>query len=109
MSAADYDHDGLLDLYFSGISSGAEKPALPQFRRAHFRAMTAAEVGPIVGTWAPLAGATWADYDDDGWVDLLREIRALAVLPQRWHRPVRVGDEPITLSQLALRRCLGRL
>ncbi len=65
----DYDNDGDLDLFVTNID---ETPnALYQNKcEGYFVKMTEEEVGPIAGGGGTSFGATWADYDNDGDLDL---------------------------------------
>jgi hypothetical protein len=70
--AIDYDGDGLLDLYFtSWPASGANPNRLYRnLGGRNFQAVTSGEVGSILGVWT-MGNAAWADYDDDGWEDMV--------------------------------------
>ncbi len=71
---ADYDRDGVLDL-FVGTYGGCPGQNDLFYRNngdVPFRKMTAAEVGLIVGDSAPTDIAAWADVDNDGWPELSR-------------------------------------
>jgi len=68
VAVADYDRDGRLDLYFSYLLTGPNRLYRNTGNRT-FRRMSAAEVGPPAGG-STFGGASWADYDDDGWPDL---------------------------------------
>jgi hypothetical protein len=66
---ADYDRDGLVDLY---VSNGSQNAAAPNFLYhneggGRFREV-AAEAG-VAGNESSL-GCAWGDYDNDGWPDL---------------------------------------
>lgn len=62
---ADYDGDGWLDLFVAG---GAEPDVL--YRNRGDGTFARVEPSPTAGTMSLTAGATWADYDNDGWPDL---------------------------------------
>ncbi len=62
---ADYDNDGWLDFWMSG-SSGSD--LLWQNNRGCFVDVTSRVGGPA-DTY-PTEGAAWADFDNNGWVDL---------------------------------------
>ncbi|MBI3417025.1 MAG: VCBS repeat-containing protein [Verrucomicrobia bacterium] len=68
VGVADYDRDGLLDLYIPVTQLGPNRLYRNRGDRT-FQQMTAAEVGPLV-TVTTYGGVTWADYDDDGWMDV---------------------------------------
>jgi hypothetical protein len=65
ISAVDYDRDGLLDLYVSGATNRLYQ----DLGGRNFRNMSFSQVGPIAS--ASSAGLAWADYDDDGWPDVV--------------------------------------
>ena len=68
-SAVDYDQDGSIDLYFTTGTAESTNQLYRNLGDGTFRVMTAAEVGPIAEV-TTMGGATWGDYDDDGWVDV---------------------------------------
>ena len=67
VAIGDYDKDGLPDLFFCGQAKGGQLyKNLGKFRFAN-RSAILTPAAPS-GTWA--TGATWADVDNDGWLDL---------------------------------------
>ena len=67
LALGDYDNDGLPDLFICGQSRGGELyQNLGGFRFAKRSAILTPQAP--AGTWA--TGATWADVDEDGWLDL---------------------------------------
>src|ERR1017187_3881489 len=71
---ADYDNDGNLDLYVTstdGFGFAAQNELFRNNGNGTFTKMTPSNVGPIA---SPAAGASegcvWADYDNDGFLDL---------------------------------------
>ena len=69
VSMADYDNDGFLDIYV--VNFGGAAPPNHLFRNNGNNTFT--EVGsgtPAEGPPQNGASASWADYDNDGWVDL---------------------------------------
>jgi hypothetical protein len=70
----DYDRDGHLDLFVvnshSGVSPGVNWLYHNQ-GDGTFMKMLASQVGPIVSGSAMWFTASWADFDEDGWPDLL--------------------------------------
>jgi hypothetical protein len=68
VAVADYDRDGQLDLYFSYAYQSPNRLYRNTGNRT-FTRMSAAEVGPPANI-TTFGGATWVDYDDDGWPDL---------------------------------------
>lgn len=66
VALGDYDNDGDMDLF---IAEGSSKPN-SLFRNeggGKFRKITE---GSVVTDLAQSLGAAWADYDNDGWIDL---------------------------------------
>ena len=67
LAIGDFDNDGLPDLFFCGSTHGGQL-----YQNAggfQFTNQTAILTpAPAAGTWA--TGATWADIDNDGWLDL---------------------------------------
>ena len=68
VSMADYNNDGLIDLYT--VSFGTTAPPNRLYRNNGDLTFTNVAVGTLVS--APYNGdsATWADFDNDGWIDL---------------------------------------
>jgi hypothetical protein len=66
---ADYDGDGLLDLY---VANGSQQAAAPNFLYHNEGAGRFREVGAAAGVAGNESslGCAWADYDDDGRPDL---------------------------------------
>ncbi len=68
----DYDNDGDLDLFImQGLSLAPQNDTL--FRNngnGTFTSMTADVVGPLVSDRQHGQSCAWADYDNDGWLDL---------------------------------------
>jgi hypothetical protein len=73
ISWGDYDNDGDLDLF---VAVGAEARVAPSnllWRNngnGTFSRMSTNEVGAIVGEPGASTSPAWADYDNDGWLDL---------------------------------------
>jgi tetratricopeptide (TPR) repeat protein len=65
VTAADYDHDGLMDIYVSNLQG-------KNYLYHNNGDLTFTEIGRQAGVQAPLFSfATWFfDYDNDGWPDL---------------------------------------
>jgi hypothetical protein len=67
VAIGDYDNDGIPDIFFAGQSEGGKL-----YRNSgNFRFTNKTSIlspPPASGTWA--TGATWADVDNDGWLDL---------------------------------------
>jgi hypothetical protein len=64
---ADYDNDGWLDCYFASIAEGRGW----LFHNNHDRTFTdVSEAAGIAGDSVTASGAAWADYDNDGYLDL---------------------------------------
>ena len=67
VAVGDYDQDGLPDLFICGqINGGQLFKNLGGFK--FINQSTVLEPPAPVGTWA--TGASWADIDNDGWLDL---------------------------------------
>lgn len=78
--AADYDHDGDLDLYIAGrvepdqypkpVSSYILRNDTSPKQSPKFTDVTA-QIAPALTNLGLACDALWTDYDNDGWVDLL--------------------------------------
>ncbi len=73
--AADFDHDGHLDLFIGGRVLPGRYPAAPTSvllanRGGKFVDVTD-EVAPMLRTVGMVTAALWSDVDGDGWPDLL--------------------------------------
>ena len=80
----DYDNDGWLDLFVAAISSGSRNALFRNNRDGSFSKVTA---GPVVTEASPgTYGAAWADYDNDGWLDLLVSSANRSFQPSRLYR-----------------------
>ena len=68
----DYDNDGDLDLFIvqGGGSTLGNDVLYRNDGNGAFTKMAANLVGPLVADNQPGAGCAWADYDNDGWLDL---------------------------------------
>ena len=67
VAVGDYDNDGLADIFVCGPAKGGQLyQNLGGFRFSNQSAILT-PTAPA-GTWA--TGATWADVDNDGWLDL---------------------------------------
>ncbi len=92
-SWADFNNDGYQDLFlipFSGDNDGNAKLFMNNGNR------TFTDVAPAIGldsTYVNTRGASWGDYDNDGYLDLLLGIRARQD-QQLWHNN---GDGTFTL------------
>jgi hypothetical protein len=62
----DYDNDGDLDVFVAHAGT-----ALNSLFRNDGGSFTKVSGGPVGTDYAQSISATWADYDDDGWLDLL--------------------------------------
>jgi hypothetical protein len=67
----DYDNDRFLDLFLSrrDVSSGQPLPSFLFHNNGH-GAFTQVEQSPFTDDTGSALGASWADYDNDGWLDL---------------------------------------
>ena len=73
--AADYDHDGDLDLFVSGRIIPGQYPLAPpsrilENRAGHYVDVTS-QVAPAMTRDQMVTSAIWSDANDDGWIDLL--------------------------------------
>ena len=69
VSMADFDNDGFLDIYV--VNFGNAQPPNHLFRNNGDETFTEVGIGtPVAGNVENGASATWADYDNDGWIDL---------------------------------------
>jgi hypothetical protein len=64
----DYDNDGYLDLFVATGLSSIQNDML--FRNAGDGTFARVLTGPVVTDVAPSVGCGWADYDNDGFLDL---------------------------------------
>jgi hypothetical protein len=70
MTLGDYDNDGDLDL-FSGTGNSDSGPRLHKnLGNGHFAQVSAASVGLGPAASRPIEDAVWADFDNDGFLDL---------------------------------------
>lgn len=75
VAAADFDHDGNLDLLVGGSTVPGKYPLaanswLLQYRDGAFHSV-APEIAPALGTLGRVTSAIWSDVNNDGWPDLL--------------------------------------
>lgn len=69
VSMADFDNDGFLDIYV--VNFGNALPPNHLFRNNGDETFTEVAIGtPAAGGLQNGSSATWADYDNDGWIDL---------------------------------------
>ncbi len=73
--AADFDHDGRLDVFIGGRVLPGQYPLTPQSallanRNGRFEDVTEAMAPALKGV-GMVTSALWSDVDGDGWVDLL--------------------------------------
>ncbi len=78
--AADYDHDGDLDLYVAGrvepdqypkpVNSFILRNDTSPKQAPKFTDVTS-QIAPVLANLGLACDALWTDYDNDGWVDLL--------------------------------------
>jgi len=67
-AAGDYDNDGKVDLFVARW--GSHNDLFRNEGSGRFTRMTSWQVGPPVSDGGKSYGATWADYDNDGFIDL---------------------------------------
>lgn len=75
VAAADFDHDGRLDVFLGGRVSTGQYPSAPA---SALLANRGGKLEDVTDTLAPglrevgmVTGALWSDVDGDGWIDLL--------------------------------------
>jgi enediyne biosynthesis protein E4 len=68
---ADYDNDGFLDLFVTDLGPGDEGAKNLLFHNNGDGTFSSITNGPIVSDFGLGYDASWIDYDDDGFVDLL--------------------------------------
>ena len=69
VSMADFDNDGFLDIYI--VNFGNAQPPNHLYRNNGDETFTEVASGtPVAGGLENGSSATWADYDNDGWIDL---------------------------------------
>jgi hypothetical protein len=75
VAAADFDHDGDLDLFVGSRVIPGAYPTLPASRLLENQGGTFTDaterLAPELLTAGLVTGAIWSDADDDGWLDLL--------------------------------------
>ena len=114
----DYDNDGWLDIYlvngstFNALDGKEEPPHAALFHNNHDGTFTdvAAQAGVTNDRWG--YGVSVADYDNDGWPDILRgQLRQEPPLPQQPRRNLyrRGRKSRRGPGQLVARLGLGRL
>jgi FG-GAP-like repeat len=70
---ADYDNDGNLDLFVTSTDANgfaAENALFRNIGNGNFTKMKSTAVGPITAPAGGSEGSEWADYDNDGFIDL---------------------------------------
>jgi hypothetical protein len=65
----DYDNDGFLDLFLQRSVSGQPVPSL-LFHNNGDGTFTQVEQSPVTTDTGAAFASSWADYDNDGWLDL---------------------------------------
>ncbi len=75
VNAADFDHDGDLDLFVGGRVIPGQYPLTPQSQllqndNGRFLDVTTS-IAPGLQETGLVTGAVWSDVDNDGWVDLV--------------------------------------
>jgi len=68
IALVDFDQDGMLDVFESGMK-GTTNRLYRNIGNRTFTLMTSEQVGSVCA-FKTNGGGSWADYDDDGWVDL---------------------------------------
>ncbi len=82
---ADYNHDGLVDVF---IPNGDDQPSslFTNLGGGRFRKVT---TGSLATDHGNAVGATWGDYDNDGWLDLF--VTRSSSQPNRLYRNLHDG------------------
>jgi len=75
VAAADFNHDGRLDVFIGGRVTPGEYPLSPRSallanRAGHFEDVTAT-LAPALQAPGMVTSAAWVDVDGDGWADLV--------------------------------------
>ncbi|MGH7972372.1 MAG: CRTAC1 family protein, partial [Limisphaerales bacterium] len=65
----DYDNDGFLDVFLPRFVSGQMVPSF-LFHNDGDGTFTQVQQSPVTTDTGVTTGASWADYDNDGWLDL---------------------------------------
>ena len=80
----DYDNDGWLDMFVSTLNATGKNALFHNNRDGTFSKIT---TGPIATEISPQTyGAAWADYDNDGWLDLVISSSSRNFQPCRLYR-----------------------
>jgi len=80
----DYDNDGWLDLFVATFTFGSKHEL---FHNNHDGTFSKITTGPVANeTSAETFGVAWADYDNDGWLDLLVSSANRTFQPSRLYR-----------------------
>jgi hypothetical protein len=70
-SWADFDNDGDLDVFVTRGGAGSLRDdALYVNGNGSFTKATQDSIGPLISDQQPGGNSAWADYDNDGWLDL---------------------------------------